>query len=165
MARLSWKGSEILRNLYRHVILRNQQGPAATLIKSILKIMENTGVRLMEDIGATVSTSLSLVQYVYCVYKTSAYPFWTCNYLLFTQYVLYDTMIHYIMYKNVCFKITMFKMIRFTVNFVDLIKCTLLQNHGKCIREDEDIEQWAIVYAPCYQYAPYYVSRWLNFAI
>ena len=117
---LSWEQSGILWNLNWNVVLRRrQQGPSAASIVSILKTVENTGVRLMEEREATASASLSLVQYVHCVSKTTIYPFWT-NYLFFTQC---DIVIHSIMCKIVCSQINMFKMTRVTVNLVDCIKC------------------------------------------
>ena len=66
-----------MRNLLLYVLLirGRQQSPSAPLIESIQQTAENTGVRLMEEREATVSTSLSLVQYVYCVSKTTTYPF------------------------------------------------------------------------------------------
>ena len=58
----SCEGSGMQRNLIHYVPLRgHQQGPSVLLIRSMQLTVENTGVRLKEDRGATVSTSPSLV--------------------------------------------------------------------------------------------------------
>ena len=90
MTQFSWEELGLMRSLRQHVKLRgNQQGPSAPLIEPILETVENTGVRLMEEREATVSTSLWLVQYVYCVSKTTLYPFYLSICVWCIQYTFF----------------------------------------------------------------------------
>ena len=70
MVRLNWEGTRVLRNLIQNVTWRGRpQGLPARLIEFIQRTVENTGVRLREERGATLSTSPSLV--CFCISKVT----------------------------------------------------------------------------------------------